>query len=54
MSDAFITEWLEQGHALSSLLFSFASEYTISKVKENKNRMEMNRTHQKLTCWEKT
>jgi hypothetical protein len=40
-----IQNHLKQGNALSPLLFDFALEYAIKKVKENQVRLKLNGTH---------
>jgi len=41
-----IKNGLKEGDALSSLLFNFALEYAIRKVKANQKLLKFNSTHQ--------
>jgi hypothetical protein len=43
-----IQDGLEWGHALLPLLFNFALEYGFTKVQDNQERLELNRTYQFL------
>jgi hypothetical protein len=40
-----IQNYLEQGDALSSLIFNFALDYAIRKVRKNQVRLKLNGTH---------
>ena len=46
-----IKNGLKEGNALSLLLFNFAVEYAIRKVKANHKLLKFNSTHQVVTRW---
>jgi hypothetical protein len=49
LSDNFpVQNGLQQGDALSPLLFNFASEYDIKKFQEDQVGLKLNATHQLL------
>jgi hypothetical protein len=51
LSDAFaVQNGLKQGDASSPLFFNLSLEYTIMKVQEDKEGLELNGTHQFLVC----
>jgi hypothetical protein len=41
---------LKQENGLSGMLFIFASEYSLGKVKEKEDGLELHGTHQLLVC----
>jgi hypothetical protein len=51
LSDTFhVQNGLQQGDALSPLLFNFALKYAIRKVQESQVELKLNVTHHLLVC----
>jgi len=44
--DVSYQEWFKEGDALLSLVFNFALEYAIRKIKDNYKLLKFNNTHQ--------